>query len=1495
VHHSLVVKVMRHTQLRRGKRKIQKTVASAIMLTLLITGALTLVLNTQPAETELKTRYANADQPTDYSNLQGKTTATSRLDISQALMKHGSLPTFRSLFEDESDTRLMDFFQLSFEANGKQGFSNEVDWDDFAYADNDSAELVIGLSDTQPDSYSELADLIACNGGELVNKVSVDGKVTAVVADMSYEAMRILVSDAEISRLASYVEPNFRFEVDFVPNDADWLKQWGPQRIEADYAWNTTIGDHSVLVAVVDTGIDWNHPDLAANYVTSGYDWANNDPDPMDDHGHGTHVAGTIAAVINNGIGIAGLAQVRIMAEKVLDEEGSGRLSEIAQGIVHAVNQGAKIINLSLGASIKSKLLHEAVKYAYDHDVLVVAAAGNDATSEKHYPAAFEEAVAVSATDELDKPATFTNYGDWVDVAAPGVHIYSTFWDDSYVYASGTSMASPHVAGVAALIWSQFPYMTRDQVRAQLQCYSDDLGEPGFDVYYGYGRVNAKKAVEQAPSNHDVLVLNLKTPSYVRLEKEVSINATILNMGTNNESDIIIQLLVNGSVVSSTLIDFLKSGTSATLSFTWTAMVEGIFNVTSYIMPVADEAIVGNNALTKQIRVRVPQFIRVPDEYGTIQKAIDAAFEGDTIFVASGTYYESVWVNKEYLNLIGEDQENTVIDGQKRANVLQVTADGVSISGFTIRNSRSSLSYAGIFVMGAQGIMISEVMTLDNYHGIFLYNTVFATLRNNNMAHNKYDFGIDGDDLADFVHDIDASNTVKDKPIYYWVNQHNKQVPSDAGFVAVVNSTDIIVRDLNLTENLEGVLFAYTTKSFMENVNASDNYVGTYLAYSKNNTVQGNNATNNQVGIYLYESESNNVNANTVMNNEDGIALYYSKDSKVNFNKLLKNDFGLLIEKSNNNTVNGNEASNNTYGLILEKSSDSTLKDNNMTSNQYNFGVLGGHLVHFIHDIDPSNTVDDRYIYYLVNQKNFIVDPSVFPNLGYLGIVNSTNISVKDLAVSKNVQGILFAYTNSSTVANISVTGNFWGIFIVGSSLNIISGDTLADNQYSIDLLYSQHNTIHGNNVTTGLDGIFLGYSISNLIVANNVTLNRRHGIWLVGSDSNSVSSNVITSNRYGIELHSSGSSILKDNNMTNNNYNFGVQGELLSHFIQDIDTSNTVEGKIIYYLVNKHGEQVPADAGYVAVVNSTHVTVANLDITNNVQGILFAYTVNSRVNGNNIAKSDVSGIDLYCSDDNNICGNTVTDGAFGLRLVRSLNNSVGSNMVLRSLTGIYLEYSEDNIVFNNKVVGASFSVGGIVLSRAKNNTISGNEVTNYTFLIGAGIYLELSSNNNTIVQNTLESNQYGITLGYLAWLYGFDDQNNDNTIHHNNFIENTQQVLSYNSINTWDDDYPSGGNYWSDYGGVDADGDGIGDTPYIIDADNQDRYPLAKPWSLHVGDFDGDFDVDADDIRYFAQAYLKYWLGQGTDPVCDFDGDGDVDYLDVVTFVWDYITYWKS
>ncbi len=284
------------------------------------------------------------------------------------------------------------------------------------------------------------------------------------------------------------------------PNDPLLDSEWGLARIGAPEAWDVTRGDSSMIVAVLDTGIDTSHADLQGQFV-GGWDFVGKDNTPQDDNGHGTHVSGLVAAAADNGRGISGVAPgARVMPIKVVTATGIGSHLQIAQGIEYAVHNGARILNLSLGGSDPSETLQRAVAYAWDSGALVVAAAGNENSSAPVYPAAWPNVIGVGATNVDDTRAPFSNFGSYVAISAPGVAILSTTMGGSYEAWPGTSMATPLVSGVAALLWSRYPNLTNAEVRALLLATADHIGSTGYDgsgwnAEYGHGLVNAARAV----------------------------------------------------------------------------------------------------------------------------------------------------------------------------------------------------------------------------------------------------------------------------------------------------------------------------------------------------------------------------------------------------------------------------------------------------------------------------------------------------------------------------------------------------------------------------------------------------------------------------------------------------------------------------------------------------------------------------------------------------------------------------------------------------------------------------------------------------------------------------------------------------------------------------------------------------------------------------------------------------------------------------------------
>ncbi|GIE33030.1 hypothetical protein Ait01nite_060750 [Actinoplanes italicus] len=367
--------------------------------------------------------------------------------------------------------------------------SGSADWAPVSYGLTTSPERMV------PATVSEAAPARVVS-----TTIDSDGRPVVTVKEATDKASAIkLVEDAQKAENAIGVEMDAKVYALGVPTGSDPSRsqQWGLDKIRTNEAWQRSTGA-GVKVAVIDSGVDATHPDLQGN-VLSGFDAITDRAGSTTDrHGHGTHVAGTIAAVTGNDIGVAAVApDVKIIPVKVLSDSGSGNMSDTAEGIIWAADNGAQILNMSLGSTSKVAAVTNAISYARSKGVTVIAAVGNDREkgSPTSYPGADAGVIGVAATDSGDRIGHYSTAGNYVDVAAPGTNILSTYPGGQYKSMMGTSMATPHVAAVAALLKSYQPSLTPDQIEAALEKSAVDLGQPGFDNDFGNGRIDAVAAL----------------------------------------------------------------------------------------------------------------------------------------------------------------------------------------------------------------------------------------------------------------------------------------------------------------------------------------------------------------------------------------------------------------------------------------------------------------------------------------------------------------------------------------------------------------------------------------------------------------------------------------------------------------------------------------------------------------------------------------------------------------------------------------------------------------------------------------------------------------------------------------------------------------------------------------------------------------------------------------------------------------------------------------
>ncbi|HWA83758.1 MAG TPA: S8 family serine peptidase [Fimbriimonadaceae bacterium] len=289
-----------------------------------------------------------------------------------------------------------------------------------------------------------------------------------------------------------YAEPDYRVRI--FDNDPYFNQQWDLPIIDAPEAWQITTGNPLVLVASLDTGADLTHPDLAGQIAASKNLIGGGSA--VDGNGHGTHTAGTVAALTNNGIGVASLGcKTRLLIGKVIGDNGQGDIQAVIDGIVWAETSGARVITMSFGTTSPSSALQDAVSDAWNSGIVVVAAAGNNGTTQKVYPAACDGCIAVAATDKNDRRCSFSSFGDWVHLSAPGLSILSLYRSHGYAIMSGTSMAAPHVAALAALLWANGARSNVSIRNALINSADPTTGFNGFPA----PRINARRAILRLP------------------------------------------------------------------------------------------------------------------------------------------------------------------------------------------------------------------------------------------------------------------------------------------------------------------------------------------------------------------------------------------------------------------------------------------------------------------------------------------------------------------------------------------------------------------------------------------------------------------------------------------------------------------------------------------------------------------------------------------------------------------------------------------------------------------------------------------------------------------------------------------------------------------------------------------------------------------------------------------------------------------------------------
>ncbi|MGB7532639.1 MAG: NosD domain-containing protein [Halobacteriota archaeon] len=962
------------------------------------------------------------------------------------------------------------------------------------YAEN---EVIVGL---QPElNYTAGAALVTACGCEYGYGASV------IEYNQGLNCMLLRVDDVEgfisATRGVSgvrYAEPNYIVRALYTPDDPYYDYQWALPAINASTAWDYEQGNESVTIAIVDTGIQYDHPDIADNYAPGGYDWVNDDSNPYDDNGHGTHCAGIAAAVMDNGEGIAGVAQTSVMAEKVLDFKGVGYTWDIAQGIKHAADNGADVISMSLGTSQYSYTLEDACEYAWDEGCVLVGATGNDGISGVCYPAKFDSVIAVGAIEEGDTLAYFSNYGPEVELVAPGVDVFSTYPMSTYTYLSGTSMATPHVAGVAALLLSKYSVLNNNEVRARLNDTAVDLGDTGWDEYFGCGKINATAVLPFTLPPRPPVADFTYTPTNPKVNQTVTFNAS-----KSSDSD--------GFIVSYDW-SFGDMGYGSGIEVEHIYDEPGWYTVT---LTVTDNESLTDSEEREIYLIPENVTVRYVDDdliecpfanYTKIQDAIDAAEKGDTIIVCSGTYYENVHIDKT-LTIIGSGAENTIIDsaGVSTVDTVGISGDvrGCVFKGFTIRNSW--FGYSGIRVYSVNHCDISDNYieitedTSETSYGIYLTNSKYCNLSNNTIiATSRYDIGIklkDSDSNVAYKNDVSSSDQ-----------------SSSYGAYIEEGSND---------------------NKFIEN-EFYDNYYGIKFESSEHNVIWKNDVYSNKGdGIWCDECVDTELADNDVYSNTRyGIYCDDCKDTLISENEVYSNNNrGVYLRNCDEgeNKIINNVIHDDKQGIYLQNCDGNEIINNEILSNtQQGIYLSGCDDIKIIVNTVQSNTKEGIYLtsstwnqIFNNNITRNCISSSTYTAGIYFSNSDNNRISTNTISDNKHLGICLYSGSDNNVISNNEIRNNSKsqnptgkpddGIYIYRSDSNEISDNVICghtfDEGVGIRLKRANDISVTGNEINSSTKGIYVdtetNYKNTHITISNNwVTSIADHGIEVRGLES---------------------------------------------------------------------------------------------------------------------------------------------------------------------------------------------------------------------------------------------------------------------------------------------------------------------------------------------------------------------------------------------------------
>ncbi len=1077
---------------------------------------------------------------------------------------------------------------------------------------------------------------------ELANRV--EGRTDRIFTSFNMAQIRLdgdvdvleAVNILKRSKGVLYAEANYLVETMNIPNDPGYSSLWGMSMIDAPGAWNVSTGSEEIVVAVIDTGIESNHEDLSDNIWTSdegyhGYNALNDTYYPMDDHGHGTHVAGTIGAVGDNGLGVVGVNwNVSLMGIKFLDAMGGGTIGHAIAGLEYVLekkNEGENIVatSNSWGGGGYSQLLYEAIEQHQEAGILFVAAAGNSGTDNDvnpMYPASYDltNIISVAATNINDERAWFSNFGaSSVHVGAPGVDINSTFLDNSYNIAAGTSMAAPHVSGLAALLASHnssYDYNNLKNVIMSSVEPNDSLS----NITLTEGRINASGAMTLSPDPDNIRFWLHQPSSTTRWGRETGVVVSLTDG-------------VNPILEANVSVDFSSEEGSIFLEDDGTGddqMADDGYYSGGWVPQVIGEVILTITATQEDIGLEITKNITVnvsgdaciallnSEENALGNNTISHEHNGIILYASDSNEMVDNDISNCRNGIELYDSRYNIIENQMITNLeYGLVLDSSNDNYLTYNNLLEN--DVGILLDNSDNNDIHENTVSNNFDGIVLLYSNNNTIQNNDVEDNWYGILLEECDDNDIMNNEIISNDINlliymsdrnyiyDNYIYEgWYGlalqlSNRNQIHNNM----VLNSRDAFLMFDSLKNNL--------VNNHMEN--GSIVLLGSAVEFWNTHNIDTSNLVND-MPVYYWKNET----GGTVPTGAGQVILANCTGVTVENHNINEGNVGILMGFSNGNHIADNSVSNHTVGIYAQYS----------FYNEFMGNIALSNIAGIVLDFSDSNTVEDN---------------TALNNDYGIDIYQSRRNQIIENNASFNSDGISLYFAEENTLSNNIMLSNSWGgVFFYLSAHNTITENIINWNENSgIEFWYSDGNNIIGNEVTENFIGIYLRMdSIENNVNGNNVSNNELMGITLFEGDGDRIENNTASDNVNGIYLSNCKGITITNNTMNNNGLHLG--GTHSEHWnTHTMDNTNTVNEKPLYYWKNQNEGTVPAGAGQVILANCNGVTIENQNVSNGSIGILLGFSNHNTIK-NNTASNNNYGIVLTNSNGNNIYHNNFID-----------------------------------------------------------------------------------------------------------------------------------------------------------------------------------------------------------------------------------------------------------